>query len=329
MDAWRFTTDSHPGHERQGAWREAMARLRLPVGEGPFEEPFHADVSALTSPLGMEFAVVSGTRREISGVNADQPAAIWLMVLLEGYATLMAGEASWVIRPGDIMYGPTGLAATLRLETRFRVLFVNVPRMVLDQRLIAPRSLGIGVLPALSGVGHVFSGLLRATAETLDDLTGDQLRPVELALTEFLAASLAAAGSPAARGGAAGAREAHLNRVRQTIETLLAEPDLTLARVAREEGVSPRYLQKLFAVGGPSFTHYIRLRRLERCRLDLTSPRCADLSISEISFRWGFNGSAHFSRAFREQYGLSPREYRRQASAASISARVGMEGPAP
>ena len=121
----------------------------------------------------------------------------------------------------------------------------------------------------------------------------------------------AAAGSPAARGGAAGAREAHLHRVCQTIETLLADPGLSLGKVAREEGVSPRYLQKLFASAGQSFTHYIRLRRLERCRLDLTSPRCASLSISEISFRWGFNGSAHFSRAFRDQYGLSPREHRR------------------
>jgi AraC-like DNA-binding protein len=39
------------------------------------------------------------------------------------------------------------------------------------------------------------------------------------------------------------------------------------------------------------------------------------LSISEICFRWGFNGSAHFSRAFRDQYGVSPREFRQGAAA--------------
>jgi AraC-like DNA-binding protein len=42
----------------------------------------------------------------------------------------------------------------------------------------------------------------------------------------------------------------------------------------------------------------------------------ASLSISEICFRWGFNGSAHFSRSFKERYGVSPRDYRKGQAAA-------------
>jgi AraC-like DNA-binding protein len=106
-----------------------------------------------------------------------------------------------------------------------------------------------------------------------------------------------------------------LQRLCQTIETLLPDPDLSLRRVADEEGVSPRYVQKLFASANETFSHYLRSRRLERCRIDLASPQHARLSISEICFRWGFNGSAHFSRAFREQYGRSPREFRNACEA--------------
>jgi AraC-like DNA-binding protein len=84
--------------------------------------------------------------------------------------------------------------------------------------------------------------------------------------------------------------------------------------VAAADGISTRSLQKLFSTAGLSFSTYLRDRRLERCRLDLSSPICASLSISEICFRWGFNGSAHFSRAFKDRYGVSPREYRRSAS---------------
>src|SRR5690606_31563428 len=50
---------------------------------------------------------------------------------------------------------------------------------------------------------------------------------------------------------------------------------------------------------------------LERCRLDLRSPLHTQKSISDILYQWGFNDSASFSRAFREQYGVSPREYRK------------------
>ena len=192
--------------------------------------------------------------------------------------------------------------------------------MALDHRLVFPLGLRLGRLPAASGLGRVFSGLLRGVAEVLDELTPSELRPVELALTEFLVANLAAEGSPASRGGVEAARVAHFHRVCQTVETLLAEPDLQIEQVAAADGVSTRSLQKLFAWSGQNFSTYVRMRRLERCRLDLASPISATLSISEICFRWGFNGSPHFSRAFKEQYGLTPRAYRKSQLGADLLA---------
>ena len=309
MKAWAFTTDAYPLHARRAAWRDAMARLRLPVAAPPETDGSSASVTSLLTTTGMEFSVVRAGAQEISGRNSDQPAAVWLAALLEGSAVLNDGDAEAQINAGDIVFGPTGMAASLNLTTRFRLLFLTAPRLALDHRLVAPRSLRIGHLPATSGANRIFSGLLRAVADSLDDLGGDQLRPVELAVTEFLVATLGThADEPR---GAAATHRARLHRVRQTIESLLTDPQLTLTRLAEVEGVSPRYLQKLFAGEGETFTHYIRLRRLERCKLDLVSPRHGDQSISSICFRWGFNGSAHFSRAFRQQYGVSPREFRR------------------
>jgi len=315
MKAWRFSTNDYPRGERRQAWREVLMRLRLPLGEPPDHDPFRGEVSCIVSPLGMDFAVMAASPQAISGRNPDQPAAVWLAVLLKGEASFFDGETTVELEVGDIIYGPSGQNAALRLTTAFRLLFISAPRVALDHRLIAPLSLKVGRLPAASGLGHVFSGLLRATADTLDELTAEQLRPVELALTEFLVANLAAQGSPASRGGAGAARAAHLHRVCQTIETMLSDPELTLEKAANADGISARSLQKLFSGAGQNFSTYVRLRRLERCRLDLTSPMFADLSISEICFRWGFNGSAHFSRAFKDRYGVTPRDYRKSQAA--------------
>jgi AraC-like DNA-binding protein len=289
-----------------------MFRLGLPVGDLPEGEVPSASVTCLTSPLGMEFALIDAGAQTISGRRTDLPAAIWLAVLLEGRAGLQSEGLDQTMAEGDIAYGPTGRAATLAMETRCRLMFIRAPRVALDHRLIAVRGLKIGRLQATGGLARIFSAFLEATANSLPDLTVDQLRPVELALTEFLAATLAEKTMGETTG--AGAISPHLHRISQTIETLLPDPDLSLRRLADKSGVSPRYIQKLFAAANDTFGHYLRTRRLERCKMDLGSPLCARLSISEICFRWGFNDSAHFSRAFRNQYGLSPREYRRAAA---------------
>ncbi len=239
VKAWSFSTDSHPRAERADAWRDAMSRLGLPIEGLPDAEPASASVVCLTSPLGIEFALVEAGAQAISGRLTGQPAAIWLAVLLGGEAQLVTEYLVEALSPGDIAYGPTGEAASLRLETRCRLMFVRAPRVALDHRLIAPVNIRVDWLDGAKGGAHILSALLRATADNLEDLTVDQLRPVELSLTEFLAICLVERG--AASGELGGASSAHLQRLCQTTETLLPDPGLSLRRVADEGGLfTPR-----------------------------------------------------------------------------------------
>lgn len=314
MKPWQFNTDALPEAERRNAWADAMNRLCLPMGKFPDDDDFHGALSCMVSPLGIEFARIDASAHEISGRYPNQPSSIWLALLLKGEAELTDGERHFTVGAGDVTYGPSGVAATLTFTTDVRLLFVKIPQLALNQRLIAPLSLRVGCLPGQSGISLVFSGMLRSLAEGLDDITAEQLHPVELALTEFLITCVThtdnISSDVSVLGGATSAKAAHLHRICQTIETLLSDPKLTPGRVAEEHGVSLRYLQKLFTLSGKTFSNYVRTRRLERCRAELISPLYADLSITEICYRWGFNASAHFSRAFRAHYNTSPSEYR-------------------
>jgi AraC-like DNA-binding protein len=42
----------------------------------------------------------------------------------------------------------------------------------------------------------------------------------------------------------------------------------------------------------------------------LSDPRARHLSVSTIAYRTGFSHPAHFSRAFRRRFGVSPSEIR-------------------
>jgi AraC-like DNA-binding protein len=230
-----------------------------------------------------------------------------MALLLDGRASLIADQRVEEMSPGDIAYGPIGQAAAVRLETPCRLMFVRAPHMLIDTRADAPFDPQVSRLRTATGSGRILSGLLWATANALKDLTVDQLRPVELALVEFLALWRGE------RGGGEDAGRTPLQRLRQTIEALMPDPELSLRRVADEEGVTPRHVQKLFGANDETFSGYLRARRLERCLMDLTSPQQAALSIADIYGRWGFKGSVQFSRAFRKRFGASPRQVRRQA----------------
>ena len=321
MKAWHFTTQTIPQHRQQRAWRDVMGRLRLPVGKLSGTGGFRGAVSCIESPLGMQFALVDAEPHEIRGRYLDQPAAIWLTLLIGGDARLSYDDRTIDLMPGDIAYGPTFADATLSFLTDFRQLFINVQRLTLSPRVFAPLSLRLGCLQGQSGINRVLSSMLLSLAAVIDEVSSEDLRPVELSLTEFLITALGGEKEAFSLGGVAGAKASRLHRICQGIESVLGNPGLTLGMVAERERVSTRYLQKLFAEAGNSFSHYLRTRRLDRCRADLISPLHAELSISEICFRWGFNSSAHFSRVFHQEYGVSPRDYRQLAG--SSGARRG------
>lgn len=90
----------------------------------------------------------------------------------------------------------------------------------------------------------------------------------------------------------------------------LAEPSLSPHTVADAHHVSLRTLQNLFAGAGLTVTGWIRDRRLEACRRDLANHRLDGVSVATIGRRWGFDSAAHFSRVFRQAYGMSPRDFR-------------------
>ena len=317
VKSWNLSTAPFPAAERRRVWSDAMHRICLPIGQMGEPEQFQGRLSCLVSPLGVEFALVEADALEISGRYPTQQPAIWLTLLLEGRAEVMNNGRRIEILPGDMLYGPTGVDASLRFVTPFRQLFIKAPRTALNPRFVAPFSSDIGYIEGRRGISRVFSGMLAALASALDDVQPEELCAVEIALTEFFVTCVATGEqSSGSLNGSNGARAACLQRVCQSIETRLGDPDLNLAAVAREHGVSPRYLQKLFALADKTFSSYVRTRRLERCRADLINPVYARMSISEICFRWGFNCSSHFSRAFREQYQSSPRQYRRSTSTA-------------
>lgn len=313
MAIWTFSLDTVPEADRQEAWIDMLRRLKLPVADPAALAWTAGAVTIATTALGSEFAVLKSSAQTFAGRNPDHNSAIWLATLIAGEAVLETAGTQTPLTPGAIIVGASGVDSALRTTSDFEMLFIKLPQLAVSPRLISPLGQRVGVLDTRSGIEKIFHGLLANIAGTLETLGDDQFQPIEQSIIEFLVACLASDGRIESRGGAAGARASHLNRLCMRIETMLHDPELSLNGVAADNGVSSRYVQKLFTGANTTFSSYLKRRRLERCYADLISPIHAQLAISEICFRWGFSDAAHFSRAFRERFGLSPSQHRQSA----------------
>ncbi|MBO0882368.1 MAG: helix-turn-helix domain-containing protein, partial [Mycobacterium sp.] len=94
----------------------------------------------------------------------------------------------------------------------------------------------------------------------------------------------------------------------QYIDDHLGDPTLNPATIAAAHAVSVRTLYSAVQGLGMTLAAYVRDRRLARCYDDLMLG--AD-PVGQIAFRWGFTSPEHFSRAFRQRYGIPPSQIRR------------------
>lgn len=106
-------------------------------------------------------------------------------------------------------------------------------------------------------------------------------------------------------------RDIQVSRLKAYIESQLSDPVLSVDAIAQGCGLSTRSVHRAFALDpAGSVSAYVWRRRLERCAEALRDEKQAQQSIASICLQWGFHNTSHFSRAFRQQFGLAPRMFR-------------------
>jgi AraC-like DNA-binding protein len=244
-----------------------------------------------------------------SNSNTDRPYNIYMSNRRHVVATR---GSSVVLEPGDITISDSATAVTMITKEPYTTIGLTVPASLLHNYLSEPEK-AVGVrFSGKAGFSKIASYLLLTMWEFAES--------AEFAhISTGLAANLLEVLStccrlnlhrPQAPDSGLIARQ---ERIKQIIDQNIHMPDLCVSDLAKQFGCSIRYIQRLFSEGDCTVTEYIRRRRLEGCKKQLADPAWLHHGITEIAFNWGFNSSAHFSRIFKEEYGINAREYRKQA----------------
>lgn len=173
-----------------------------------------------------------------------------------------------------------------------------------------------------NGASVLLADVLMRLSHVLPRLRPGELPGVEAAIRGLVAASVTTALSQpdSARDSV---ETTLLERARRLIQQRLADPELSAAVLCRELFVSRSRLYRLFVPMG-GVAAYIRRQRLLRARdalVDVTETR----SIVRIAEQLGFPDASAFSRTFKQQFGVSPRQMREKRRALNDEPHSGSE----
>jgi AraC-like DNA-binding protein len=129
-------------------------------------------------------------------------------------------------------------------------------------------------------------------------------------LHDLLALVLGATDHARESTGRRGIKAARLQKAKFLIVNNCWQQDISVATVAHELGVTPRYLQRLFEADGKTFSSFLTEQRLKRAHRMLREPDFAERPVSSIAYDVGFGDLSYFNRCFRRAYGATPSNVR-------------------
>ena len=321
-------TDHVSVADRIDFFREMTAAVWVPMECRPDDANYRAVFRA--SGLGPMQVVVmdvmpTTVHRTPQLISQADPDMLKMLLVCGGGASAVAqGGQQARLSPGEFALYDTRRPYEVRCgvdDEPTQLLTFMFPPSLLPLSPGRLRDLAAVRIPATSGVGELTSQFLLQLARNIDSYTPADAARLSTAALEILAARLAHEldnrdwGTPETR------RHALLTAVQGFIQQHLGDPELSPAAIAAAHHMSLRSLHQLFHEEGLTVAGWIRRRRLECCRRDLSDPALAARPVAAIAAKWGFSSASDFSRAFRAGHGVPPAEYRRSARVVNGSAR--------
>jgi AraC-like DNA-binding protein len=294
--------------DRFAYWREiicaAYVRLRAdPVDRGPFDGTVR-----LSSWREVQISHVAAHGQVVTRPPGGSEDDCLVSLQLSGTGRVTQDQRTAVLRAGDLALYDASRPYELAFDQPFEQIVVKVPRAQMLARNIDVRSVTAVRCDGSSGLGAVATTFVQSLSQNGSSIP-DGMRPrLGGQAVDCLAAALADAVNGAAIDQSV--RTADRQRVLAHVAANLTSPDLSVSSIARAFRRSPRSLQKLFAEHEQQLGEHIRLARLHLAADALRDPLRATHSIGRIATDCGFSDGTHFARAFKAQYGCSPRAWR-------------------
>jgi len=295
-------------------WREVVCGEFVQLDCEPLPnhnlEDFSADLRGGVGFTNVAFSevisnphIVNRTNKQISKSGEDD---FLISFQLENNCIVRQYGREALLTPGSFALYDSTAPYSLNFEEDFHQFVVQLPRDVLARHLIEPEKYAAISVNATQGLGSVLKDFIFSLA---NELSSSEVKPSDV-LSENLVSLIALSfSSSVVQSGLTESdcvREALIRRIKQFVESNIFDPTLNNNKVAESQGISLRYLHKLFQDQDESIHEMILHKRLAAAHDLLASHTGARPTIESIAYHVGFSSASHFSRAFKARFGITP-----------------------
>lgn len=274
----------------------------------------NARVSAGFIPLSMHHAIGAKTvvRRSQRDIRRSSSDIYLIWVPVRGSVTIVQSGRSTIVEPGNVALSsstePLYICTSPDKDEEHLSFQVLAPSHLVTRTLLEPKRLCGISFPADHGGSRIARELFPSLYNEAEHIDRGSMEKLALSGMEAMFQTIGQQGREYCRS--VSVKEIKLRRLLDYIELHYSDPELTTDKVANACGISPRYLHYLLKMQGKRFCDFLWQPRLNNAYQQLQNITLSHRTIGEIAYGSGFKSSAHFSRAFRQQFGCSPKQFR-------------------
>jgi AraC family transcriptional activator of tynA and feaB len=233
--------------------------------------------------------------------------------VLSGELKVVQGKRTNIARPGDLVLYHSYAKMIHTVKPDVNGFFDNISFIIPKSHFYAvpnAEDLFYNCLLTKNEMIKPLENCLELIAKNLHSASSDELSSLLNACIALLPLSVGRFGNVVMKTETA--KMGHImSEVLNFIDKNISNPNLSARVTAEHLGVSIRYVHKLFAHLGTTFSSHLTAQRLEHIKSELVafSDRHR-VSVSALAFQWGFNDLSTFNRAFKERFGCTPSHFR-------------------
>ena len=310
----RFSSSTLPKQGRGKAIEELHERGLLVTKFTPYGEALPQVDFVNRSMPGLRILTASyaGVRRE--GVQQDGD-LLYLCMTLTGTSLASWRAREMVLSDGDAVLMTSEEAAwTITSPSSVNIAGIRVPRPAIAPLVPKLENTVMRRIPRDTGGLRLLRNYLEVVADDDGLAAPASQRLVTTHFYDLVALALGTKFEGEAFGESQTVGAVRLAAIKADIVANLHEGDLNASMVATRNGVTVRYLHKLFHNEGITYSEFVLSQRLALAYGILRNPLHSRRAIGTIAFELGFNDLSYFNRTFRRHYNATPSDVKNGAA---------------